>query len=382
MTKRFFTTGGWARGGRGSARVVPALLALLLVQLLAGLLQPVEAGVPLFEVTVPVKGTAEADKAAGLREALRAIAVRVSGRRAAADNAVINTADPTRYVQQYGWSADRALKVGFDGRGVEQLLTQAGLPFWPAERPTTLVALFLPAVAAGKRAVFAAERPAETAVAERTAAERGLPMAWPGRALTPGEAAAELADEEGRARPVLVGVPAGSAFDWTFTCEGESSRGHGDVRVGIDLAADALAALYGPDSTRSVGATTVRVGGVDSVGSYAELLNYLESLSMVHGVAIEEASGASLRLRLTMHGDKALLRRIAALDGRLQPPSAAADMTAAAGDSIGESGNERTTDRTGAAASDAVAAGNSPNSTTLSTASRLAGASNDFIWRP
>jgi hypothetical protein len=367
MTKRFFITGGWARVGRGSARVVPALLALLALSALsASLAQPAGAAVPLFETTVPVKSTAEADKTAALREALRAIAVRVSGRRGAAGNAVINAADPTRYVQQYGWSADRALKVGFDGRGIEQLLTQAGLPFWPAERPTTLVALFLPAVADGKRAVFAAERPAERAVAERTAAERGLPMAWPGGALTPAQAAAAVADEEGRARPVLVGVPAGAAFDWTFTCEGASSRGHGDVRVGIDLAADALAALYGPDSTRALGATSVRVGGIDSVGSYAELIKYLESLSMVRGVAVEEASGDSLRLRLTMHGDKALLRRIAALDGRLQPPTATAAATAS-GDTTLDAANDT------AEPADPVI---------LTPPPVTAGPANDFIWRP
>jgi hypothetical protein len=66
-------------------------------------------------------------------------------------------------VQQYATTTDRMLKVGFDGRAIERLLQQAGLPLWPAERPATTILLFLPTFAGAARAVTAADRPPERA---------------------------------------------------------------------------------------------------------------------------------------------------------------------------------------------------------------------------
>ncbi len=73
-------------------------------------------------------------------------AVQASGRpeAASAPRVVAAAAEPDSYVQQYSTTADRMLKVGFDARAMEQLLQQAGLPLWPAERPATLVLLFMP----------------------------------------------------------------------------------------------------------------------------------------------------------------------------------------------------------------------------------------------
>ena len=91
-----------------------------------------------------MKGATEADRAAAFGDALKVAAVRASGRSAAASAArvVAAAADPMKYVQQYSTTADRMLKVGFDARAMEQLLLQAGLPLWPAERPVTTVYLF------------------------------------------------------------------------------------------------------------------------------------------------------------------------------------------------------------------------------------------------
>lgn len=107
--------------------------------------------VALYQAAVPLPSTAEADRATAFGEALRIAAVRASGRRDAGDAAAIAAAaaDPGRYVQQYSTTIDRMLKVGFDGRAMEQLLQQAGLPLWPSERPTTTVLLFVPAIAGG-----------------------------------------------------------------------------------------------------------------------------------------------------------------------------------------------------------------------------------------
>ena len=140
----------------------PALVAALVCT--TSLLWPglARSDVPLYEVTVPLGGPTEEDRARALADALQAVAVKASGRRGAATSGTVAAANPARYVQRYAKTSDQMLKVGFDGRAVEELLQQAGLPLWPSERPLTVVA------AAG----------ADQAEIERAAAWRGLPIAW------------------------------------------------------------------------------------------------------------------------------------------------------------------------------------------------------------
>ncbi|HVN43101.1 MAG TPA: DUF2066 domain-containing protein, partial [Steroidobacteraceae bacterium] len=135
--------------------------------LLAALLWPLlaQADGGLYQGVVPLQGSTEADRSAAFGEALRAAAVRASGHREAASSPAIAAAAaaPARYVLQYATTPDRMLRVGFDGAAIEQLLAQAGLPLWPAERPVTFVALFVPTVAGGARAVLSSEHPPERA---------------------------------------------------------------------------------------------------------------------------------------------------------------------------------------------------------------------------
>jgi uncharacterized protein len=200
---------------------------------------------------------------------------------------------------------------------MEQLLQQAGLPLWPAERPATTVLLFLPGVAGGSRAVTGAERAPERTELERAAQARGIPLAWPAETVDQGSAR-QRAAAAGPTSAVLVGTPGATGFEWSFGHAGQTARGQGSTASGANLAADTLAARYAPGSTRGLGTVTIRVGGLDGVRSYAGLTQYLEGLSLVRSVVVRELSGDSVQLDLTMRGDLELLRRIAALDGRLQ----------------------------------------------------------------
>jgi hypothetical protein len=275
--------------------------------------------VALYQAAVPLKSTAEADRAAAFGEALKIAAVRASGRRDAGEVAAIATAaaDPTRYVQQYSTTTDRMLKVGFDGRAMEQLLQQAGLPLWPSERPTTTVLLFVPAIAGGARAVTAADRPPERMEVERAAQVRGVPVAWPNETVDAGTARTR-ATSAGFAGAVLLGTTrAAGGYDWSFAHAGQSARGQGGPAAGLGLAADTLAARYAPGSTRGLNTVSVRIGGLEGVRSYAALTTYLDGLSLVRSVSLRELSGSTALLDLSVRGDLELLRRIFALDGRL-----------------------------------------------------------------
>lgn len=269
---------------------------------------------PLYQTVVPLQGTTEADRTAAFAEALRAVAVRATGRRDAATNATVAAAaaGPSKYVQQYRMTADRMLKVGFDGRAMEQLLMQAGLPLWPAERPATLI-------------VLEGEDLARRAEIQQAAEFRGVPILWPVTGVDVARARAQaisgharVAAEAGTgAQAILVGSASGSGLEWVFAHAGTAAQVRGSLQDGVQLAADTLAARYAPPSTRSLSNVVVRVGGVGDVKAYAGLLEYLKSLSFVRKAAVEELAGDTVRLSLTMRGDLELLRRIATLDAHL-----------------------------------------------------------------
>ena len=305
--------------------VVPALAALACMLLLATAV-PAASDVSVYQATVPLKGNTEADRSAAFGEALKSAAVRASGRRDAGSNATIVAAasDTTRYVQQYSTTSDRMLKVGFDAKAMDRLLQQAGLPVWPLERPVTQVLLVTASVAGGARAIVEGERAAERAEVERAARDRGLPISWP--RVTVGAAAVSAIVSGGAAgapasagsQPVLAGVATGAGVSWRFVQPGQTATAAGTVQDGVNLAADSLAARFAPPSTRGISSITVRVGGMDGVRAYAGLLEYLKSLSLVRNVEVEEMADGVVTLRLAVRGDLDLLRRIAAMDDRLQ----------------------------------------------------------------
>jgi uncharacterized protein len=310
---------------------VPALRVLACCVLLA---QPFAAGaeVSVYQAVVPLAGTTAADRDAGFGDALRSAAVRASGQRDAGSNPVISAAaaDPSRYVQQYSTSADRMLKVGFDARAMDGLMQRAGLPFWPVERPVTLVLLVVPSVAGGQRAVLASDRVPERAEVERAALARGLPISWPQSTIDAQRVRALLATGqgtvepgEGSSRALLAGAGSGGPVAWVFTEGGRSVRGDGSLQDGIDLAADSLAARYAPASSRGTATVAIRVGGIEDLRAYAGLLDYLGSLSLVRDVGVSGLEHNVVSLDLTLRGDLELLRRIAALDTHLVPVTAA-----------------------------------------------------------
>jgi hypothetical protein len=275
------------------------------------------ADVAIYQAAVPLKGLTEADRNAGFGEALKVAAVRASGRREAASEPRIAAAaaDSASYVQQYATTSDRLLKVGFDARAMEQLLQQAGLPLWPAERPATTVLLFVPSIGGGGRAVLSSEHPTERTELERAAQVRGVPLNWPTDVVDPASARARAA-AAGTTAAVLAGGPQSG---WTFGHAGQVATGQGGAASGLDLAADTLAQRYATAATRGRNVVDVRIVGLRNVGDYAALTRYLEALSLVRSVDVKQFAGDSASLQLGVRGDLELLRRIFALEGRLAP---------------------------------------------------------------
>ena len=288
----------------------------------------------LYQAVVPLQSSAEADRSAAFGDALRIVAVRVSGDRNAGSRSDIAeaAANPVRYVQQYAARSNRTLSVGFDPQTIEQLVLQAGLPVWPVERPRTLVLLFTPSVANGQRALLAGEGAPEREQIEKIADQRGVRVTWPLSSISVGVAsdperlrAPEAAGAAAKAG-VLVGIAEGADFTWRYLDPaGDDATRRGPAAEGAHLVADTLAAQYAPPSTRDIRRESIVVGGVPDLGAYAAVISYLESLSLVRRVDVEEASGSNMRLGVTLRGDRLLLSRVVATGSTLRVAAAQPD---------------------------------------------------------
>jgi uncharacterized protein len=298
-------------------RCLPSTLVLLSALALVGSAQAVT--VPdLYETAQPVDGSRDA----AFVEALKTVLVRVSGQRDAATR-VGDINDPRKYVQRFGFTADNVLEVGFDSASIDHLLSNAGLPIWGRERPATVV--MLGAEDGGGWRWLASDTPAQERDAiERVARQRGLPLKWP--VMDAQERAAASSDAPGLlqtaerygADAVLLGRSRGGVVQWTLLSKDGAARTTGGIEDGVHLTADTFARVFSASAT-SLGSVVVEVGGISNLDAYAATLNYLEGMTLVRGVALEQVSGEKMRFRLAVRGDAATLRRAIALDHRLVP---------------------------------------------------------------
>lgn len=277
----------------------------------------------LYDVTIPVEGSRDT----AFVDALKAVAVRISGQRDAASRLGQGAANPRQYVQRFGFTADNQLQVGFDGVAVERLLSNAGLPIWGRERPTTLVLLTVEAADGSARWIDSRTATAERDVVAKVARLRGLPLIWPesDAGLAGASAPADLlrvaasynanAALYGRARADGAG---GYSVRWSLVSQDGASEVTGSLEEGVHLAADAFARVYAASGS-SLDSVVIEVTGIANLNAYAGTLNYLEAMTLVRGVSLENVSGETARFRLAVRGDVATLRRALALDNRLVP---------------------------------------------------------------
>lgn len=311
--------------------------------LLAALL----AALPAFAVTVPdlyeIATPVTSNRDAAFVDALKAVVVRVSGRRDAAVRLGSALNNPRQYVQRFGVTADNTLQVGFDSVSVDRLLSDAGLPIWGRERPATLMLLNIEAPDGASYWVDSSSNAAERESISRVAKQRGLPIVWPDLSAQDRNQLSAVADESaallqtaarynanaallGRARSDGAG---GLLVRWTLASDEGAAQASGSVEGGVHLAADTFARVYSASGS-SLDSVAVEISGIGNLDSYASTLNYLEGMTLVRGVALEQVTGDTMRFRLAVRGDAATLRRALALDGKLVPLAQSADDQVAA----------------------------------------------------
>ncbi len=318
-----------------SATVVAAVLGGF--GLLSGAMPARAANVAgLYEVVVlPTEKPGDSSFA----EAMRQVAVRVSGSRDAAARVMNGKPDAHRYIQGINLHPpgypDGSVGVSFGSASFDKMLTGLDLPIWGRERP--LIALWLAIPDTAGRLVWqnASDRSPEREAIQRVALARGLPVVWPSMDAIDLDAAATLnsgarsyvqllaSGERFRADAVLLGVGSrdaggGVSVRWSFAFNDEVTDLQGSLDAGIHHAADRCARILAiAPGARAV--VAVQVGGIRDLDAYARVLNYLEGVTSVvaGGVAVEQLRGDELDLRLTVRGDANALRRTIGLSKRL-----------------------------------------------------------------
>lgn len=294
------------------------VLATLLVPSLASAVTVED----LYEAAQPVSGSQDA----AFIEALKTVAIRVSGRRDAAERLGPALGNARQFVQRYGITQENVLQVGFDDISVDNLLIEAGLPIWGRERPETLVVLGLEELGGGW--MSADLPPADKDRLTIVARERGLPLRWgtldaqDQNILSMGESASasllQIARRNG-ANAVLVGrgTRAGS-MRWMLATIDGANQISGTFEDAIHSTADYFARLFAAEGS-SLSRVSVEVSGIADLDAYASTINYLEGMTLVRSVAVERVVGDTMRFELAVRGDAETLQRAIALDPRLVP---------------------------------------------------------------
>ena len=347
MKSRSSKLAGWGRR---------AVLLTLVLCLPAGAVE-----VPtLFTAEVPLDEEAQNPRAAAYDAALREILMRVSGSIIAENDEAVAELfpDASSYVMQFRPGADESLWVSFDGEAIEQVLRSAGLTFWGAERPLTLVWLAVD-WGQGTREIIAAGDPERSQDESRSidrnrlirerlleiSERRGLPIVFPLLDTTDLQTvtfsdiwggfdeAILYASERYDVNSILIGrirPSSGQPSRWTYYFAGAQSELSGAPEAVVGQVADLLSAEFAVGGDAPLEAVMLKVSGVVSVEAYGGIQQILKEMSLIEGFALTEVAGDRVSYRVEIRGGADRLRRALRFNGLieqepLQDPLQAAD---------------------------------------------------------
>ncbi len=325
-----------------------AALVLLAGLLPGGSLQATEVG-GLYQADVPAEGRSEAHQKRAVAEALRQVAMKVSGRFDLRENELDSLrARADTLVQSYafvggGRGEPLSLQVSFDPASVNAAMQQAGLPVWGSNRPEVL--LWLVVEDKGSRRFASQELDADLLQQVKTLSrERGLPFALPLydvqdlQAISAADVWAGFLDNvrlaSGRYHPditVLVkAYKAGLLWqgDWQIVAVGGTRTQDftgpdlaSVIEPGVSWVIQDIASVYAKAATtdqQAVGAPLVfRVSGVKGLQDYAAIQTYLKNLVVIRSIAVQEAGPGSVTLGIGSDTQIDTILQTLKTDGRL-----------------------------------------------------------------
>ncbi|MDQ2078494.1 DUF2066 domain-containing protein [Marinimicrobium sp. ABcell2] len=311
--------------------------------------------VDIYRAEVLVASQSASERRAAARQAFEELVQRVSGDRSAADHQQVREAiaQAQDYIYEFNYSSTREtlevdgrevpamrLALKFSPGAVESLLRSAGLPLWPANRPSVLVWL-VTEDSDGLRQIIDDDR---RQLLRQHAQKRGLPLILPLQDLedrlaisarelwSMDESAVRRASNRYSANAILVGRYSRTSSgmvrsnwqlyhplgDPAFALDAESPSEL--LSLALDRVAEHFAGLYaitpreeGPD------ATIIQVSGVSDFGSYKSAQSYLEGLALVRRAELVALRPDALTIRLYVEGDLSRLLSTLSMDGQLVP---------------------------------------------------------------
>jgi hypothetical protein len=331
----------------------------LLVLVLGTATVRAEVVTTLYQAEVLVASQGETARREAASQGLAEIVVRVSGVPTAMEIPRIQgaMAKPLKLLEAFHYeSTDELLQLDevevqasrlilkFSPSAIGQLLRDAGLPVWPANRPSLLVWLVQDDPIEGRRLVSSVEQAEVLAAIDSVAEVRGLPLIMPLLDLQDQMSidAEQLwsldqqvilqASSRYQADAVVVGrFTQTSAGQWRSTwlllhkdsSEVFDSRGLETaawVNDGLGEIANYLAGLYGiVPQLGGTDAVVMELQGVHNFADYFQALTYLESLAMIDRAEPKLVADNVLRLYLYNEGSVSLLLDALALDNKLMP---------------------------------------------------------------
>lgn len=259
------------------------------------------------------------------------------------------------YVEQIGALDRETLLVTFDARAIEEALIARDQPIWGPERPLTLLWLAID-TGQGERGILAAGE-AMTDISPEflelqanfrdqlssVAEERGLPLSLPlmdlqdMSALSYIDIVGGFTDQLSKASirygadAVLTGLArvtrSGVNVQWTLLKDGgRFALGGTLMRDGLNRLADLYAAEF--STFGGVRTTLITVLGIETLEDYGRVMRYLESLSLLEAVGVEEFVDGALSIRVYARGGTTVLERVLALGNILTPAVVPLDQVA------------------------------------------------------
>jgi uncharacterized protein len=285
-----------------------------------------------YQATVTATDRSEAGQSAAASAALKAVLVKVAGRRSAAEDPALMAlySDAARYTQQSRAVGTNQLNVSFDKAALDRWLEQNGQTVWGNERPITFVWLTIPSGRDSGQIVTREDAGNLKRSLDMAAAARGISLLWPSGgdiaaaklnyAAVAAGPTAPLADLGRRlgGDGVLIGRAQGATntgVRWTLLFQGRSSEFSGATE-GVQRAADLYAAAFASDGPTAT--VAVQLEGIASLHAYAAAQSYLEALSMVSRVELRGFAADTATFAVTARGGADSLQRAFALDSRFQ----------------------------------------------------------------
>lgn len=311
----------------------------------------------LYTAEVLVQSQAQEERNAGMRSALAAVLVKLTGTRQSAALPEMSEAfeNASRFAAQYRYRelpkaadgspppAPYALSVGFDKKALDRLIEQLALPVWGNTRPQVLVWLAVQETPSRRFLVEPDLYPQFRDAVVGRAKDRGIPVAFPlfdledQRSVQLNDVWGNFSDnilrasQRYRADAVLVGrisqddlnrwvgrwtlYQNGGAVNWDVVSQSLGVA----VADGVERTADTLAQRFA-QGAGGAAQQRVTVGLVDvaDIGQYGRALNYLSGLDVVKWVQVTSVNAQQVVLDVSVKGSADTLRQVVALGSVLR----------------------------------------------------------------